>query len=436
LAKQQLREHLNQAFTDPELKRWFDPLDVDVSEAEKTLFVFFPHPYFGSWFQDNVQARFEREVGEFMGQGYQIQYGNGQPKARDRGLPGPMAASYVDFPFGRQFTFEDFLVNKKNYFPLASAREVAKQTTTVFNPFIICGEGGSGKTHLLKALANDVTRRIKADQVFFGTVDDVANVFTSMFPRDAFKARNWFSGFAYLFIDDFHTIGNNTGLQQEFITLFNQFYDERRQMVFTCSGKLTAYDFLDPKLKSRLEWGLIVNLKKPDLDIRVQYIEGQVKAKKIGLNKEQILTLAQRFRDFRYLQGILLKIVAYRELVSKDLSPQDFEDILAHTEEKPTPSLDAETIINQVAAHFELAPRLIKSDKRQHHIVQARQTAMYLCRKLLGISLPRLGRLFGGKDHSTVLYAINKIKQLQEDNREMKNLLIDLEDKCLNLDQE
>lgn len=435
--KNALRAHLERTFSDLELRRWFDPLGLDFAKEDKRLLVVFPHAFFSTWFAQNIQGRFEEQLGAYLGPGYFISYATGSNNSRPgRTLPIlENTSKSIDFPFGSQFTFESFLVNQKNYFPLASAKEVAKQQSIIFNPFIICGDNGSGKTHLLRGIANEISKNLDASRIYLGTIEDVNNVYQVRHAGDVFKAREHFTSFDVLCIDDFQQIQKNPSLQQELVLLFNSFYDNRKQMVFACSDKLTSYDFLHPTLKSRLEWGLIVNLKSPDLDIRVQYIRNQCRQKKINLDKEQILTLGQRFHDFRYLQGILLKIFAFKELVNKDIGQKDFELILSHTEDAPRPALTADMVIETVADHFNIDPREIKGSKRHHEIVRARQMAMFLCREMLGSSFPALGRIFGGKDHSTALYAVNKIKKMQKVSKDMKQLLITLKQKCLTKDR-
>jgi len=434
--KDALRSHLERAFSDLELKRWFDPLALDYQDEGKRLQVVFPHPFFSTWFSQNVQGRFEEQLAGFLGYGCTVSYltgGNNRHPA-----PGVVAETphkSVDYPFGREFTFESFLSNQKNYFPLASAREVAKQQTIIFNPFIVCGENGSGKTHMLRSIANEIAKSRGTDKVFMGTIEDVANIYALRFSGDVFKAREYLTSYDVLCIDDFQLIQHNQSLQQELVGLFNSFYDNRKQMVFACSDKLTSYDFLHPALKSRLEWGLIVGLKAPDLEIRVQYIRNQCRQKKLVLDKEQVLLLAQRFQDFRFLQGIMLKLFAYKELVNANIGPKDFELILSHTEDAPRVILSADMIIAVVADHFGIDEKEIKGSRRLHEIVQARQIAMYLCRELLGSSFPALGRIFGGKDHSTALYAVNKVNKMQKISKEVKQLLITLKQKCLTREQ-
>jgi len=155
-----------------------------------------------------------------------------------------------------------------------------------------------------------------------------------------------------------------------------------------------------------------------------------VRAKKLPLSKEQILTLAQRFQNFRALNGILIKLLAFRELVRKDISARDFEQILSNTEERDLPKITADSIIEIVCQHYQVKRKDVLGEDRRQNIALARQVAMFLCREMLGLSYPALGRSFGGKDHSTVIYSVKKIKELQEDGKEMKQLLKDLKVRC------
>ena len=433
MLKTSLRQQLHQVFTDQELKRWFDPLTLALDESQKRLDVSFPHSFFGAWFGENVRDRFEEELARILGPDYTMHYGEAAGNPARPARAQAQRATSTEFPFGRQFTLENFLVNSKNYFPLASAKELVKQREAVFNPFTICGESGSGKTHLLRALGNELARDNRGKRVFLGSIEDLDSVYKA--GANAYAVRNRLLEYDYLLVDDFQHIRSNLHLQDELVGVFNAFYDARKQMVFACADKVAAYDFLDPKLKSRLEWGLIVNLVRPDLDIRVRYIQNQCKLKKIQLSQEQMLLLAQRFTDFRFLQGILLKMFAYRELVSKDIRDKDFRQILSHTEDRVCEPPSAKRIIEVVAEHFGIPIKEITGDKRHQEVVQARQVAMYLCRQMLGASYPTLGREFGGKDHSTVLYAVKKIKRLQSDNKDLKRLLMELRHKCANDDE-
>ncbi|MEF2146541.1 MAG: DnaA/Hda family protein [Desulfovibrionaceae bacterium] len=428
--KQAFREHLQQTCSESELARWFDPLLMSISREERRVSVTFPHGFFARWFESTIQDKFEAQLNRFLGGEYTIRY---SAPSSDAGASRVVetGTKAVGFPFDSQFIFDSFLVNKKNYFPMASAKEVTKQVGSLFNPFIICGNNGSGKSHLLRAIANEISKKTDPASMLLLSMDELKNLYSSTFSGDVFRARNHIFSHDFLFVDDFHQIQKYDGMQQEMIIIFNHFFDRKKQMVFCCQGKVTACDFLDPVLLSRLEWGLMVTLKQPDLEVRIDFIREQSRTKKLPLSKEQILSLAQRFTDFRYLQGILTKLVAFRELVKKDISKRDFELILNNTEEKTADALQAENVISLVAEHFSVSAKEIRGSKRHAHIAQARQIAMYLCKTLLPVSYPALGRTFGGKDHSTVLYSVKKIEQLRDDDKDLNSLLKELKKKCL-----
>ena len=429
VVKSSLRQHLSQRCPEHELRQWFDPLRITADEDEKHLLVTFPHAFFGDWFRSTVQDGFEAAIAQFLEPGYTVEYAVGNANACPGVVAGPAAATRMDFPFGREFTFETFISNKKNYFPVASAKSVAKNQDAAYNPLCICGESGSGKTHLMRAMANEVSKTCEKNLIFFGTMEDLSTLVATT-RREGIPPRQSLQQYRYLFVDDFHRVRDDAALQEELIQIFDAFHDSRRQMVFSCPEKITASDYLLPALKSRLEWGLVVLLARQDVDIRARYIQRMCDAKKIRLTKEQMLTLAQRFEDFRYLQGIMLKLFAFKELVHQDMQDEDFTRILEYTENRPEGRLSAEEIQSRVAEHFGITIRDLVGDRRQHAVVFARQVAMFLCRELTGVSYPGLGRLFGGKDHSTAMYAVRKVAKLQKENKDVRTMIAQLKKKC------
>lgn len=427
-----LREHLLKTCSDQELKRWFDPLGLSLSEDGREAQVLFPHPYFGHWFEGRIKGRFETELAGFLGNGCLIRY-------RSRAfVPGPaaparepLATASIEFPFDPKYTFESFLPGSRNEFPLRLAREVAGRTDGQLNPFVICGTSGTGKTHLLRAIANEVSKRHDPAKIHFCSATELDPLFRATAAHDPLAARNHLLGHDFLFLDDLHQIEKHPGLQEELITVFNHFLEKKKQMVFCCQDKLSGCEFLDPNLLSRLEGGLIVGLKPPDLEVRVRFIQERCRQKKLPLSKEQMLTLAQRYQDFRYLQGMLLRLLAYRDLVRKNLSERDFDQIIHSSEASSSESLKPENILGVVAEGYGVNVSDLTGVRRHQKIALARQVAMYLCRSLLGLSYPALGRVFGGKDHSTVIYSVSKIEQLQDDDKDLKQMLKELKKRCL-----
>lgn len=425
----QFRQHLSQTCPEQDLRRWFDPLDLSVSVSDRFCCVRFPHAYFAAWFETAAKDLFEKEVRRFFGPAYAVRYVS---KSGGNGHTSPvmeLAPTVSDFPFGHRFTFDTFLANEKNHFPLALAREVAQGGEVRYNPFLICGPAGSGKTHLLRAMANAVTRAKPGEPVFFGSIADIQSRYCDA-DRNRHEARSAIAASQWLFIDELTDLKRTPELELELVFLFNAFHDAGKQMVFTSRERVPACGFFGPSLKSRLEWGLMVHLKAPDLDVRISCVEQANRDKRLGLTRDQVVTLASRFEGFRPLEGVLLRLEAYGRHTGRELTEAEFTRHIRLTEDQGAPDLSPERILAVCAEHFGLTVADITGASRRKELVFARQATMSLCRTLLGMSYPALGKVFGGKDHSTVLYSIRKFQKIQDDNRETKLLFRQLAKKC------
>lgn len=428
--KQSLRQFLQQTCTDAELNQWFDPLSIVPDEYGKLVSISFPHAFFHSWFSTHVKDKFEEQISHFLGPGYAIHYHQALLPSATQTASVLTGVKKTDYPFGVDSTFENFLTNQKNYFPWATAKDIVNQKNIQFNPFIVCGGHGSGKSHILKAIANELSKIFDKSLIFCAAVEDMHSIFKSKFKGDVYKARQFFYTFRFLIVDDVHIIKDTPALQEDFIIIFNHFQDHKKQMVFSCPDRAAALTGIQQQLKSRLDSGLSVILKDPDLDIRVKFINHVAKTKKIKLSKNQVLTLAQRCQDFRQLQGLLLKLQALKIIMHKTVLDKDFEQLLESAQEAHAQTLAPQDILDVTAEHFQLSLKTLTGNERRHSTAFARQMAMYLCRHLLGCSYPELGRIFGGKDHTTVMYAVKKIEKLQIDNTDMKLLVTKLTKRC------
>jgi chromosomal replication initiator protein len=422
LNRDQVDAALQRAFSPEELDRWRSSLGLNVDGD--VLTVRFPHMYFADWFDSHARQRFEdalRDTGLTLA--YECRDGSRRRIVREAHAKGQ------PLPFGSGFVFDNFLVNNKNYFPLASAQEVAQSREAPYNPFVLCGESGSGKSFLLRAIANSRSENGR-DGIHVACVEDMHELYASRT-----DARKFILSMRFLAVDDLQEIERYPYLQGELLAIFDHYHLHRKQMVFACSGKVAGFTFLTPKLKSRLEWGLTVTLKAPDLDIRTQYVQQRCRERRLDMPKDRVLLLAQRFPDLRNLEGCLLKLWAYRELVHDHISDEEFDNILNHLDDRSVTSLNAGLVIEVVSAHFGLTPEEILSAGRRQDLVFARQVAMYLCRRHMGLSFPELGRAFGGRDHSTALYSCRKIEQLQHDDKSIKTMLQALTEKCLAMNE-
>jgi len=441
--KQTLRHHLETFFPSPELNRWFDPLVVDFDEEKKQLRLGFPHQYFRDWFMRAVKQDFERHAMAFAGNMAIVYEGDVRPCApahlgntgtaaggtesvKSRPAATDNAAGHQHTLLHRHFSFDTFLVNRKNDFPLAAAKEcVAKAAHPPYTPFVIYGQSGAGKSHLLGAMANALHEN--GNPQYFGNITYLERIISS-------PGRHAPAAEQYVFIDDTQRVSACPEMQDALAALID---------MFQASGRLLALSFdvhpaqspgIGQKLSSRLAAGLVVEIKRPDLDIRRQYVQRKNTLHSLCLSKEQILAVAQRYQDIRGIDGALARLSAYRTLLNPgdgegDPPAQDISSILDRGTEHTF--LTPVSIILTVAREFSLPPEELTGKNRDKTASLARHIAILLCRELLGLSLVQTGRIFAGRDHSSVLYSIRKIKQLQASNKDMNKKVENLRKLCL-----
>lgn len=420
--KQALRDFLAGACSDSELKQWFDPLQFKLNSPEKRLNVLFPHTFFADWFAGSAKGLFEEQVGLFLEPGYWVEYEFGGPKKTGPNVDGLKLSLRADLPFGRQWTFDTFLFGAGNQAAVNIVRRAVQPGEPAYNPLLIQGESGVGKSHLLKAAANEFARRIDPDKVFHGQGHELLQVLDSGGAADQ----------ECLLLDDLQQAIELPGLQDRLVTLFDAFQSAQKPMLFALAEPLKTLPRLEPKLRSRLESGLLVHIKPPELEVRVKHVSALARSRNIRLSREQTLTLAQRFRDFRGMSGVVHQLSAFRDASRQDPTDAEFKRIALALDHQVDAKPDAKRILNVVAAFFDLSPEAVTSQGRKQNQVLARQTAMYLCRHLAQTSYPSLGRLFGGRDHSTVIYAVKKIRELERTRPEVKKMMTELKKRCQN----
>lgn len=425
--KAHIRDHLRAVHTDADLRAWFDPLAFHFSDSG-TIEVCFPHALFSRWFSKEKRKLLERSLAHVYGAHARIIYAkpnNGRTPTLQKRLTDPAPLPGKDYA---QWSFETFIYNKKNEFPVAMAKEMAASPSNpAYIPFVISGKGTCGKTHLLRAIAHGMAESIPHASMYIGAAEELNALFAetgkTAFRRKMLRCKA-------IFIDNAQDLALYPDLQQVLLPIEDAFREKKKPFVVAVDENFDRAAF-DQKLQSRLESGLVVTVKKPDLDVRLRYVKAQCAANRLHLKKEFLLVLAQRFHNLRTIQGTVTKLSAYQKRTDKALSSSEFEKIITTTSNLSGSPASPAAVINQVAESFALSPEEVTGVERRSDIVLARQTAMYLCRELLGVSYSALGEYFNGKNHATVLYACKKIKKTIDSDKSMHKKVTQIRKKFL-----
>ena len=329
------------------------------------------------------------------------------------------------YRFDNNFTFDNFLYNKNNTFPVLSAREMVENTGSASNPFVISGETGSGKSHLLRAIANKYLEQDTADILLLNTLK-LEVLFQGQKKGNIDFAKKMRS-FAVVILDDFHLIKQYPGLREELDLCFKRLIEDRKQVILACTGKIIDLD-LPQAMESRLQSGALVDLKRPDLDVRLTFLQEQFDKNHLDLSENDLFEIATSCTDFKKIGTIVYSLVFNNELSGQE---KDLHRVVKDKIKELNQGPDIRSIIQTVSRYFELSPQDLVSGLRQKSVSQARQVAMTLCRDLLGLTYAQIGSEFGGRNHSSVLYSIKKIKKLQAENQDLNHLFKALKKNCL-----
>jgi chromosomal replication initiator protein len=329
-----------------------------------------------------------------------------------------------------KYTFDSFVIGSSNRFAHAAALAVAEAPAQAYNPLFIYGHTGLGKTHLLHAIANFVTDHGGGLTCRYVTSETFMNDFINSL-RDkrieGFKQR--YRTYDVLLIDDVQFFEHKERIQEEFFHTFNSLYEAGRQIVMSSDRPPRDISTLEERLRSRFEWGLITDIQPPDLETRIAILRKKVKADQIEIRDPELLTfIASRVStNIRELEGALTRVVAFASLTGRALSVELAQDVLKDVfPQGESRQISIEGIQELVCERFGVTHDELTGDRRSQNIVYPRQVAMYLARELTDSSLPKIGKEFGGRDHTTVIHATSKIARLIREDRSVYNLVQEL----------
>ena len=450
--KQTLRQYLESGHSEKFIQQCFEPLFIHAVEAKletfehnnsnvalkinrelKSLRISFPHSLFEQWFIMHGKETFEQAVFDCFGEFVQIEYEHTLQTSQLNSAAPPLQLNYNHNQ--AFFKFSDFIYGN-NHFVVETAQAIARSIIepAVFNPFSVWGKSGSGKTHILQALANE-TRDLKKSLVFNSNPRELADFYQAgdnpHFTRQKILAHHVF------IIDDLQQIENigNFGpqLQDELVLLYDHFFSQGKIMAFACTKQPEQIENLIYSLKTRIQRGVCLELKQPDLEVRAEFVKRKAKSLNLPFSQKQILSLATQFKLLHKLEGIINKMHAFTFALGKNISDRDFEKMIHKAGGVNICEITSSRIMEVVAEQMHVSPADIIGTKRSKQVAQARQLAMYLCRDLLDFSYPELGNIFGGKDQSTAMYSVKKVERLQKLDSDMHKLVTNLKTKCMGL---
>ncbi|MBR4014640.1 MAG: chromosomal replication initiator protein DnaA [Anaerotignum sp.] len=327
-----------------------------------------------------------------------------------------------------KYIFDSFVVGNGNRMAHAASLAVAESPAQAYNPLFLYGNSGLGKTHLMHSIAHFILEKNPTAKVLYVTSETFTNeLILSIQNNKNEEFRNKYRNIDVLLIDDIQFISKKEGTQEEFFHTFNTLHGSNKQIIISSDRPPKEIKTLEDRLRSRFEWGLIADIQPPDYETRIAILRKKAEVDKLTVPDEVLEYIAKNIAsNIRELEGALTRIVAFATLTNEEISislaENSLKDIFNNHAAVP---ITPELIQEKVANHFNIRVEDIQGSKKPKNIAFPRQISMYLCRKLLDISLPKIGESFGGRDHTTVIHAISKIeKQLETDAALQKTVVL------------
>jgi chromosomal replication initiator protein len=398
---------------------WFGS-SQGVELKDDVLLVEFPNSFFIDWIEEHYYSILEEAVQQLNGNALRLafkavkQQGDRLRKRKKR-----LILSHDETKLQERYTFESFVVGTNNEFAHAAALAVAEAPGEAYNPLFLYGGVGLGKTHLMQAIGNFVHRQYKHLNVLYTQAENIMTELIEAIQKNqqmAFKKK--YRTKDILLIDDIQFLYGKERLQEEVFHTFNYLYGQGKQVIITSDRPPKEILTLEERLTSRFQGGLVVDLQPPDLETRIAILRKKAEAENVVIPPNVAYYIASRVKsNIRELEGCLIRLLALSSLsgqtVSEQLAEEVLKDLLSSTHR-----ITKQIILKNVIDEFGFSEAELKGKKRTQKLALARQTSMYLIRSMLNLSLAEIGQFFGGKDHSTVIHAIEKIEGLRKSDIE------------------
>ncbi|MCB9734595.1 MAG: chromosomal replication initiator protein DnaA [Deltaproteobacteria bacterium] len=413
-----------------DFQHWILPIECDhIDDQNNEIVLKVPDDTHGRWVEENFVRDIRQTLRSFTESDYRVRftyyggYDDDRAATADKpARPKPEPAGAPPELIGR-YRFEAFVDGPTNQFAMTAARAVAEYPGTRYNPLFIFGGVGLGKTHLLHAIGHAVVERYPEKRVFYVTSETYVNDLISAIRNDKMSAfrKRYRDDCDVLLIDDIQFIAGKDRSQEEFFHIFNTLHSSHKQIVMTSDQLPASIPDLEDRVKSRLQWGLIADVKPPGFETRVAILKRKAEADGIDLPDDVAMLIARHVtQNVRELEGALMRLDASARLMGRpmdiDLVSQALGDLIGTSLRRVQP----EAVVKAICAEFKVSATDLKGPRRHRNITVPRQIAMYLVRELCDESLPQIGALFGGRDHSTVINALKRVEAMRDADPSMR----------------
>ena len=421
---EKIRDVLCRELSQQSYQTWVEPVHcVDLTEKAITLGV--PDNYYGQWLKDHYENLILSALEETLGGKRQILYQVVELPQSSKAAPEAIVKKQVlaetrENTLNHKYTFDDFVIGPQNRFSHAASLAVCQAPARQYNPFFIHGPVGLGKTHLMQAIAHEIKRRNPNFKVLYISSEKFTNqLITAIQTRSTQQFRNKYRNLDLLLIDDIHFIAEKEATQEEFFHTFNTLYDAHKQIVVSSDRAPKEIPGLEERLVSRFGWGLVTDIQPPDFETRVAILRKKMEKETVVVPDDVAYFIATKIRsNIRELEGALIRVVAYCTLTGQHLDLKLAHEVLRDSFHEEDQKITIEQIQRVVAEYFNLKVADLRAKRRTQSVAKPRQIAMYMIRTMTSHSLPEIGEYFGGRDHTTVLYACNKLEEEVQKNPE------------------
>jgi chromosomal replication initiator protein len=324
-----------------------------------------------------------------------------------------------------KYTFDSFVVGSCNQFAHAAARAVVEKPARSYNPLFIYGGVGMGKTHLIQAVGHELSERRLGIRVVYTTGERFMNQLINCIRTDRLPLfHQYYRSADVLLVDDVHIVAGRERTQEEFFHTFNELYDHQKQIVLSSDTAPKNISGLVDRLRSRFEWGLLVDVQAPDLETKMAILDKKAELEGIQLREDVRIFIATKTKsNVRELEGALIKLIAYSSVTQAPVTLDMAKQVLRNLSGASDKRITIEAVVKSVAERFQIQPSHLKLKSNEKRISYPRQVAMFLAKELTQASLPEIGRAFGGKHHTTVLHSIHKIERMRHHDPDLNRLI-------------